>query len=246
MMATKFPAEKMATDRLLQDQEMKQLWEMVVDHPFVHELTASKLEHDKFRDYIIQDKILCQTLRSLVCSILADLVEGEDFDDFHGTIAELQGYRQETQLFKEMFDGLKISRADTRAHPTTEAFSNFIMRVSSSGRIEEKLLVLYVVEATYMDWAERAKKASRTPSDKMFAKWQDIHLESNLGNLVKWLKQKLDTLLGERGENLTHHHRFLMKRALQYEVMFWDTAFKPGSSVFPGEFGKQRGAMAGK
>ncbi len=236
----------MATDRLLQDQEMKHLWEMVVDHPFVEELTAGKLEHDKFRDYIIQDKLFCQTLRSLVCSILADLTESEDFDEFHTVIAELQGYRQETQLFKDMFDGLKISRADTRPHPTTEAFSNFVMRVSSAGRVEEKLLVLYVVEAAYMDWAERAKKASRNPSDKMFAKWLEIHLESNLGNLVNWLKQKLDVMLGQKGERLTHHHQFLMKRALQYEIMFWDTAFKPGSSLFPGEFGKQRGAMAGK
>ena len=236
----------MATDRLLQGKDMKDLWEMAVDHPFVKDMTTGKLEHDKFRDYMIQDKIFCHTLRALVCSILADFTDSADFEDFHDIIAELRGYRKETQLFNDMFEALKITKADIRAHPTTEAFSNFVHRVSLSGMVEEKLIVLFAIEATYLDWAERAKRAGHVPSDPILVKWMDIHLADNLGKLVDWLKHKLDEKLGSMGERLTHHHQFLLKRALQYEVMFWDTAFKPGSSLFPGEFGLSRGAVTGK
>jgi thiaminase/transcriptional activator TenA len=238
---------KMATDKLLQDKEMKDLWEMAVEHPFIKEMTTGKLEHGKFRDYIIQDKLFCHTLRALVCSILADFTDSADFEEFHDLISELRGYRKEAELFNEMFGSLQITKADMRAHPTTEAFINFVLRTSTSGSVEDKLIVLYAIEGTYMDWAERAKKLGNVPSDKVFSKWMSIHLADNLEKLVNWVKNKLNEKLGSKGERLTHHHHFLMKRALQYEVMFWDTAFKPGSSVFPGEFGLSRpGAVVGK
>ncbi len=225
---------------------MKQLWELAVEHPFVSQLTDGSLAHDKFRDYIIQDKAFCHSLRALVCSILADCTESSDFEEFHDIIAGLRGYRKEAQLFDEMFDALKITTADLRVHPTTEAFCNFVLRTSASGTLEDKLIVLYAVEATYMDWADRATCARRVPSDKIFARWLDIHGKDNLRKLIEWIEKKINSVLGSSGEKLTHHHEFLMKRTLQYEIMFWDTAFKPGSSVFPGEFGVQRGATVGK
>ena len=222
----------------MKDKETHELWEMCVEHPFVKELTKSTLPHDKFRDYMVQDKIFCETFRGFVCSVLADCPKAEDFEAVHKLIADLQGYGHEAELFSEILQGLNVSHADMRAHPTTEAFTNFLWRVASSGSLEDKLIVLYAVEASYMEWAERAMSRSEMPSDKMFAKWVEIHTANNLGNLVEWTKRRLNELVGSNGEGLTHHHHHLFKRTLQHEVMFWDTAYRPGSSVFPGEFGK--------
>jgi len=227
----------MASSKLLKQSELKTLWDMVVEHPFVESLIAGDLPHDKFRDYIVQDKLFCQSFRGFVCSILADCHDAEDFELMHKWISHLQGYGSESAMFRGMFEALKIDDRDLRPYPTTEAFCNFLWRVSSAGTPEDKLVVLYAVQASYMEWARRAVDSGPVPSDPIYAKWIDIHSPKNLKPLVDGIAEKLDTCLGVNGEKLTNHHIHLFKRALQYEVLFWDTALKPGSSVFPGEFG---------
>jgi thiaminase/transcriptional activator TenA len=112
-----------------------------------------------------------------------------------------------------------------------------VVRVSTSGSLEDKLILLYAIEASYMEWAERARKNNQVPSDPLYEKWTSLHYSDNLGRLVNWIEDKLTELLGSKGERLTHHHATIMKRTLQYEIMFFDTAYRPGSAVFPGEFG---------
>lgn len=230
----------MSVQQLLKQKECEDLWEMSVEHPFVKQLVCGDLDHDKFRDYLIQDKLLCETLRGFVCSVLADCPDADDFEGLHKLIAELQGYGHEAELFKDMFGKLQVSKGDMRPHPTTEAFSNFLWRVSTTGSLEDKLIVLYGVHGTYMDWACRAQERGAKPGHEAYSRWIEIHTPANLGRLVDWIKRRLDEILGANGQRLTHHHMHLFKRTLQYEVMFWDSAYRPGSSVFPGEFGLQR------
>lgn len=227
----------MATSQLRKPKKCNELWEHSVEHTFIKQFVNGDLPHDKFRDYIIQDKIFCESFRGFVCQVLADCPKAEDFEVFHKLVADLQGYGHEAELFKELFQMLNITHADLRAHPTTEAFGNFLWKVGSTGTLEDKLLVLFAIEATYMDWADRALANKTLPSDETYAKWLHIHTSTNLGPLVTWLRKTLDELLGSNGERILAHHQKLFERTLQYEVMFWDTAFIPGSSVFSGEFG---------
>ena len=227
----------MATTQLLKSKKCTELWEHAVAHTFIKQFVGGELPHDKFRDYIIQDKIFCESLRGFVCQVLADCPKADDFEVFHKLIADLQGYGHEAELFKELFEMLNITHADLRPHPSTEAFCNFLWKVGTTGTLEDKLIVMYAIEGTYMEWADRALSSGKVPSDETYAKWLHIHTSSNLGPLVTWLRKTLDELVGTGGERLLAHHHKLFERTLQYEVMFWDTAFIPGSSVFSGEFG---------
>jgi len=226
----------MATSQLLKNKKCTELWEQSVEHPFIRQLVKGSLPHDKFRDYIIQDKIFCESFRCFVCQVLADCPHAEDFEVFHKLVAELQGYGHEAQLFEEIFQMLNITNADMRAHPTTEAFSNFLWKIGTTATLEEKLVVLYAIEGSYMEWADRAKKSTSNAKSEndIYGKWIEIHSGQNLGKLVDWIKKSLDDLLGQK---MTDDHHQLFQRSLQYEIMFWDTAFMPGSSVFSGEFG---------
>ena len=227
----------MTTNQLLQQSDLKSLWDLAVSHPFVRELVKGDLPHDKFRDYLVQDKIFCESFRGFVCSLLADCPDAEDFEAMHKLIAGLQGYGHEAEMFKEMFGKLQLVKPDLRAYPTTEAFCSFLWRVASGGSLADKLIVLYAVQGTYMEWAGRAIQTGTVPSDQVYAQWVDFHAPKNLKPLMDWIQGKLDSLLGSNGEKMTSHHKHMFKRALQYEILFWDTAMKPGSSVFPGEFG---------
>lgn len=226
----------MATSQLMMQTDLKTLWDMAVDHAFVRALIKGDLPHDKFRDYLVQDKIFCDTFRGFVCSILADCSDADEFETVHKHIAQLQGYKSEAEMFRQMFEKLNIVNPDLRAYPTTEAFCNFLWRVSSAGSFAEKLIVLYAVYGSYMEWADRAVTSGSIPPDEVYAHWIHLHEPKNLKPLVEWIQGKLDVLLGPSGERIASHHRQLFKRALQYEILFWDTALKPGSSLFPGEF----------
>jgi thiaminase len=82
----KSSAEKnflMATSQLLKNKKCTELWEQSVEHPFIRQLVKGSLPHDKFRDYIIQDKIFCESFRCFVCQVLADCPHARDFEVFH-------------------------------------------------------------------------------------------------------------------------------------------------------------------
>ena len=225
----------MAIRALLKRKESEELWKQAAEHPFVHQLTKGTLSHDKFEDYIMQDKICCGGFRSFICNILADCPDPDDFESLNKLVAQLQGYGHEANLFKEMFDLMNISQPDMAAHPSTEAFVQFLWKVGVSGTLADKLIVLHAVVASYMEWAELAKAESRIPSDKAYAKWLEIHTAASIGQVVEWIKNRLDSIVGKNGESLTEHHHSLFQRALQHEILFWDASFKLGSSAFPGE-----------
>ena len=218
-------AVRMAINALHARKSTEQLWERAVDHPFVRELSNGKLSHDKFRDYIVQDKMLCESIRGFVCGILADCSEAAEFEDAHKLVADRPGYAHEAELFKEMFQAMKINHPQTFLYPTTEAFINFLCKVGSSGTIHEKLVVLYAIESCYMEWSDRAQKRGDVPTDHAYAKWMDIHSSKNTGKMISWIKSKLNNMV------LTDHHHKLFQRVLQHEIMFWDSAFYPGRRV---------------
>ena len=223
----------MAKNILLSSKKATQLWEQSIKHLFVEQFIKGDLPDEKFREYIIQDKIFCEDLRSFVCQVLADCPDAKDFEAVHALVANLQGYGHEADLFKEVFSMLKIKQGDLRPHPTTEAFAGFLWRVGTTGTILDKLVVMYAINGCYMDWADRAVANKQKPKNQTYAKWIEIHTSENMGKLVEWIENTLIGLAGKKGENLTPFHHEIFEKALKFEIMFFDTAFKPGSLEFP-------------
>lgn len=201
----------------------RRLWERMVTHPFVREMTAGTLPEEKFRSYFLQDYVFVNDLVALVALGVAkapDMAAAGRLNAFLTGIVD-----PENDLFQRAFRALGASPEEysaVRATPTTRAFGDFLVRTGLEGSFEDVLTVLYVTEGTYLDWASRAIAAGRLPAHPIYREWTEIHGPQVLGEFVAWVSDYLEAAdLRGREERLDD----LFHTALRWEYLFWEAAY---------------------
>ena len=196
------------------------LWFRLVIHPFVIELGDGTLPPAKFRDYLLQDYVF---VKDLVALIALGISKAPDFDAANRLNRFLSDIlNPENDLFVRAFGELGVSEetlSSTTASPTMQGFGDFLLRAGLEGDFGDILTVLYVTEATYLDWATRLIQDGKRPANGLYREWIDIHGPDVLGDLVSWMGHRLD------GEGRTARRDHLFLTALRYEYMFWESVY---------------------
>ena len=199
------------------------LWERMVHHPFVVEMGEGTLPTEKFKRYFLQDYVFVGDLVSLTAQGIA---KAPDFDAASRLHSFLSGILDpENDLFLRAFDILGASEEEyssASASPTTRAFGDFLVRTGLEGSFEEIITVLYVTEATYLDWGTRLISEGKKPDNPIYQEWIDIHGPPVLGSLVEWMGQYLDA------SDLSTQRTKIdgkFQTALRYEYLFWEAAY---------------------
>lgn len=202
----------------------RDLWHKMVTHPFVEEMGDGSLPVEKFRAYFLQDYVF---VRDLVSMTALGVSKAPDFRSASRLNQFLTGILDpENDLFLRAFESLGVSEAEyssASASPTTQAFGDFMMRVALEGDFEDIVTVLYVTEATYLDWATRLIEADKRPGNPVYQEWIDIHGPDVLGELVGWMGSHLDAaVVGDRRSRIEG----IFTTALRYEYLFWEAAYR--------------------
>ena len=96
-----------------------------------------------------------------------------------------------------------MSKEDVKgleALPTTDAFASYLTNVAYQGGFREIITAFLCLEWTYLDWAQRLEAAGKRPGNEFYQEWIDIHAGEELGGLVRWMREVLDSEpVGRRG-----------------------------------------------
>ena len=206
--------------------ENAELWERAAMHPFVIEMGEGTLPTDKFRRYFLQDYVF---VRDLVQTIALGAAKAPTIEDGAPLVKFLAALGPENDLFQRAFAELGASEAEysaASATPTTQAFGDFIARTALQGDFIDILTILYVTEGLYLDWAVRLLEAGKRPeSPKIYAEWIDIHGPEVLGELVDFLRERIDNAgidgAGSRRDEIAR----VFRTTLRYEYRFWQAAY---------------------
>ena len=206
--------------------ENTELWERAATHPFVIEMGEGTLPTDKFRRYFLQDYVF---VRDLVQTIALGAAKAPTIEDGAPLVKFLAALGPENDLFQRAFAELGASEAEysaASATPTTQAFGDFIARTALQGDFIDILTILYVTEGLYLDWAVRLLEAGKRPeSPKIYAEWIDIHGPEVLGELVDFLRERIDNAgidgAGSRRDEIAR----VFRTTLRYEYRFWQAAY---------------------
>ena len=210
----------------LQD-ENAELWERAATHPFVIEMGEGTLPTDKFRRYFLQDYVF---VRDLVQTIALGAAKAPTIEDGAPLVKFLAALGPENDLFQRAFAELGASEAEysaASATPTTQAFGDFIARTALQGDFIDILTILYVTEGLYLDWAVRLLEAGKRPeSPKIYAEWIDIHGPEVLGELVDFLRERIDNAgIDSAGNSRRDGIARVFRTTLRYEYRFWQAAY---------------------
>ena len=210
------------------DQILKQfpeMWTKASEHPYIESLCSGTLPKDSFRDYVIQDYLICRAIRHLYALVLSKLpitVTTVHFEKLTKSLgSQVSPKVPELQALKLFHKELGVTDKElTSASLVTRAFTDFIISTGYTASYKQSLVVLFTMNFVYERWAERF--SNYKPGDPLVQKWLDIHSDYKFGPTLDVLREAIDeskphfTKVGKK-------HMDAVKTTLQLEISFWDS-----------------------
>jgi len=212
------------TERLRQ--QAAEIWEAQHRHPFVQGIGDGTLELKKFKFWVRQDYVFLIEYARLLALAAARSPDLKTMMRFAALLKETvetemslhRGYAAEFHITHE-----ELARESPA--PTTRAYTDFLLRVATTGDFMELAAALLPCMWAFSEIGLRLAAQSK-PSDERYAKWIAMYSSSEFAELAEWCRELVDGLaagLPER-ELLKMEAAFLTSS--RYELQFWEMAWK--------------------
>jgi thiaminase/transcriptional activator TenA len=130
----------------------------------------------------------------------------------------------ENDYFQLAFDKLGVSPADQEApklKPATAGFAELMSKTVATRDYTKILLLLYVAESLYLDWAKRSQAEGIRPSRPEHYGWIDVHE----GELFRDWVQFLEAEVNRVADPDDSEQQQLFRDAVQLEWQFFEDAY---------------------
>lgn len=208
------------------------IWERILNHPFVTELFEGSLPMEKFKFYITQDYNYLITLTKCQAII------SSKFDDpsIMRRVLELALADVSTELenYNKLLGALGLRIEDVvraRPSPTNMAYMNFLLTTCMMGGPYEGLVAILPCYWTYLEIARyHAEKLVRNPV-KVYRDWASVYLSPEYERIVNDLRAIVDNASDYLMRDLDKLVR-IFRQASTYEYLFWDMAYREEGWLF--------------
>jgi thiaminase len=207
--------------------ENADLWDQVVEHELITDMFEDTLSIEKFRDYMIQLRVIVgEGMRSILCRLLADCHPEQTI------AASIIGHIQSTQPGGDHFDAIaEMLRATgspeiTPVLPATQAIVDYLYVIGLNGTVHEKVLAMTtLVEITNARF-QLARDEKRLPMNPIYSSWFAHHSASILRPRVEWLHTALDaTVTSSINEQMDKR---MFRRIVQWVLIMNDSVYNRG------------------
>jgi thiaminase/transcriptional activator TenA len=197
-------------------------WTQAVQHRFVRELCAGRIDDAAMARYLIQDHRFIDAFVTLLGAAIA----GADRFESRLRLGRFAGMvcSEENDYFLRAFDALGVDMATRIGAPDAAPTAGFkaLMREAAATRsYAAALAVLNVAEGLYLDWASRAP--APLPDNFVHAEWITLHDNPFFRDFVAFLRAELDRV----GPTEAALARDFFQRAVALELAFFDAVYGP-------------------
>jgi thiaminase/transcriptional activator TenA len=213
-----------AFHEILQD-AARPIWEAILAHPYLRELGAGTLPHDRFLYFIRQDYLYLFEFARVLC---AGGSKAEDLDALemfakHAANTVAVERVMHTGFIQRL--GLKAEQLlDSERTPTTQAYTRHLLAVAREGTLGE---IVAAVLPCYWIYQEVGRHlATCQPADPIYRDWIKAYGSEAFTALVQQQLNLVDRL-GARAP--AHESRRMTEHFIQssrYEYLFWDDAYR--------------------
>lgn len=201
------------------------IWQAQIDHPLVQGIGDGSLDPSKFAFWLEQDYLyLIEYSRVFAYAV----VKSPDLD----TMTKFATLLQETlttemSLHRSYVSEFGITEQDlasARMHPTTRAYTDFLLRTAAIGEYPELLGALLPCMWGYSDLG-LALQARGLPDDSRYARWIEMYASPEFADLAGWCRGLLDAAAeGATGTDLNRIEDAFLT-SCRYELAFWEMAW---------------------
>lgn len=212
------------TDELRDDAD--EIWSAIYDHPMVAGIGDGTLDEDKFRYWLRQDYVYLVDYCRLFALGAAQAPTLERMGTFATLLSET--LHTEMDLHREYAADFGITEAEleaTTASPTTQAYTDFLVRTASMGTFGELVAALLPCMWGFNDTGLRLREDG-LPDEKRYAEWIRTYSDEEFTELTEWCKDVMDDVAASSTESERERYRELFLTSARYEYAFWDAAWR--------------------
>ena len=202
------------------------IWDAIVAHPMVEQLGKGTLDETPFRYWVRQDYVYLVEYARVFALGAAN---APDLDRM-GTFAELldSTLNTEMDLHRAYAADFGISEAELEAtdpSPTTQAYTDFLVRVAATGTFGDLVAALLPCMWGFNETAKRLD-ARGHPDHEGYSEWIAMYAGEEFTELTEWCKGLMDDVAAEATETERERYRDIFRTSARYEYRFWDAAWR--------------------
>jgi thiaminase/transcriptional activator TenA len=197
------------------------IWEKILEHPFVVELYAGELPFSKFKYYILQDYnylVIMIKVLSIVSAKAPNITQTKKalYLAYMTVTGEMENYEK---LLLDMNLSIKDA-VSTTPNPSNVAYMNFLLSASYMMDYWTTMAALLPCFWTYLEIAEKHKDKLESNPSTIYRRWASTYLSKEYKEIVDIFRSEVDS------SSLTvDEMRPYFELASRYEYMFWNAAY---------------------
>ncbi len=202
------------------------VWSRSLSHPFVTGIGDGSLPVEKFKFYVRQDYVfLVEFSRVLALAVAKghDLPVMEKFAALlHATLGtEMALHRSYCGEFGISPEDL----AETRAAPTTYAYTRHLLETGWSGSLGEIVASLFPCGWGYWEIGTMLLARGTPAGAPLYGRWIEIYASKEYGEVAHWLKELLDRLGAAAAPSERERMTERLLLSSRFEHAFWEMSW---------------------
>ncbi len=201
------------------------IWEAQHAHPFVRGIGDGSLDPDRFGFWLRQDYLYLIDYSRLFA---AGVLRAPDLAAMTAFAELLRGIMvTEMDLHRSYVAGFGITEADLEAEtkaPTTQGYTDFLLRVATTGDYAELLGALLPCLWGYNEIGLRLAEGGM-PGDERYRAWIEMYASEEFTQLATWGRELTDAACDALPEASLKRVEDAFVTSSRYELAFWEMAW---------------------
>ena len=208
------------------EKKAKPIRRAILKHPFVTGIGDGTLDVEKFKFYVRQDYVYLIDYSRVLAMAAA---RAPDLDTM-GWFARLlhETLNTEMELHRGYCAQFGITSAEleeTRAAPTTMAYTRFLLNVAYQGSYQELAASFLPCQWGYWEICDHLARKGEPEHAPLYCQWIRMYVSPEYRALADWARRLAKRLAEEAspGEVAKMEQAYLT--SLRYEYMFWEMSY---------------------
>jgi thiaminase/transcriptional activator TenA len=202
-------------------ESVAEVWEAQHRHPFVTSIGDGTLDVERFKVWLRQDWLFLTEYARMLALGAARAPDLATMTRFAGLArATLEDEMSLHRSYAEQF-GISESELDAEQMlPTTQGYTDFLVRTASQGDFAELVAALLPCMWGYSELGLRLAERVR-PADERYADWIEMYASDEFAELAAWCRDLTDRIEGGDRERMGR----AFATSSRYELAFWEMAW---------------------
>lgn len=202
------------------------IWQAQHDHPFVRGIGDGTLDVQRFATWLQQDYLFLIDYARFFAAAILRAPDLSTMTTYSRLLHEILG--REMELHRSYCAEFGITPLDleiTTRLPTTQGYTDFLLRTATTGNYTELLGALLPCMWGYSEIATRIADRGLPDHDR-YRRWLNVYADPEFGELAEWCRTLVDDACAGISADRAERVESAFITSSRYELAFWDMAWK--------------------